>query len=771
MARPNLLFVILLFFFSPEVIRAQAQSKTLFDIRSTENERDILAKQWAADNSYPLLQYLADESLIGVQGFQDGAPVYFTTHNQRAGTYTRTISLHPGQSSGLELSGLNFEIGMWDASPAFDGHQEHHSRVIKKESGGVSNHATHVAGTLIASGVYTEALGMAPKARVHSYNWNFHSTEMLVEARDGLLISNHSYGRIAGWHKFRITADSSRWQWFGNPEISQDEDYIFGYYDQDASLFDHVTYTHPFFLPVVSAGNERDDFGVQSGIYLALDSDNRWVEYDASTRPIPPDGSPGGFDTLTGIATAKNVLTVGSIIQGDGLKALEVSAFSSSGPTDDGRVKPDIVGIGENLISTIASGSADYASYSGTSMATPNVSGSLILLQQLAKNILGNPLRAATIKGLVIHTASDLGPPGPDYLTGWGLLNTEKAAEHIRATLRDPIRIIEEQISDRKTQQFELLVQETQDIRITLSWTDPPFSPLKNLTQNLLDNSTPTLVHDLNLQLINQASGEVFLPYILSEESPELPATTGINSVDPIEQIYVPNANPGLYFLVVDAAANFTTETQDYTLLISGLEKPVSPIVLDTANIHVEMGNVVLNWRTMAENEPGFFIIERADASIMNLDGTKNNHFEQIASLNSQGLPEKSMVYQYSDEVYLEGDYHYRVLFIQEESSERTLLAEFEVNLPAPNNFAIASVFPNPINSQGTLILDMSETRYVELTIFNSLGQRMTIFPERKYEAGRHFIKINPATWPVGMYFAQISSQDLKLTRSFVVVN
>ena len=245
-----------------------------------------------------------------------------------------------------------------------------------------ANHATHVAGTLISTGILNEAKGMAPRARLHSYNWNFHSSEMLTEAERGLLISNHSYGRIAGWHKFNLTADSSRWQWFGDPNISTDEDYVFGYYDDEASTFDHITYTNPNYLPVISAGNERDDYGPSSGIYLALDFQNRWKEYDVAKRPLSADGGLSGFDTITSMALAKNVLTVGSVYPDSSSESIGLSVFSSAGPTDDGRIKPDLVGVGEQLFSTIASGATDYASYSGTSMATPNIAGSLVLLQQ-----------------------------------------------------------------------------------------------------------------------------------------------------------------------------------------------------------------------------------------------------------------------------------------------------------------------------------------------------------------------------------------------------
>lgn len=297
----------LLCFFYALPLKAQQLTITPAQIFEQEKTNLEAAKKWAAESATPEYILLNDESIVAVVGIQRGHPVFFTTHNQQASDITGTSQLRPGGSLNLNLTGRNMEIGVWDASLVYENHQEHNSRVIRKETGGAANHATHVAGTLIAAGIQNEARGMAPTARLHSYNWNFHSSEMIVEAEQGLLVSNHSYGRIAGWHKFNLTADSSRWQWFGDPNISTDEDYIFGFYDDEASTFDHITYTNPHYLPVVSAGNERDDYGPSSGVYLALDLQNRWREYDSETRPLPSDGHAEGFDTITSMALAKNV--------------------------------------------------------------------------------------------------------------------------------------------------------------------------------------------------------------------------------------------------------------------------------------------------------------------------------------------------------------------------------------------------------------------------------------------------------------------------------
>ncbi len=122
----------------------------------------------------------------------------------------------------------------------------------------------------------------------------------------------------------------------------------------------------------------------------------------------------------------KNILTVGAVnpIAAGYSSAADVlmSSFSSWGPTDDGRIKPDVVADGVGLTSSIASSNNAYATYSGTSMATPNVTGSLLLLQEYYVQLHpGIFMRSATLKGLTIHTADEAGPnPGPDYQFGWG---------------------------------------------------------------------------------------------------------------------------------------------------------------------------------------------------------------------------------------------------------------------------------------------------------------------------------------------------------------
>src|SRR5690606_26997342 len=114
------------------------------------------------------------------------------------------------------------------------------------------------------------------------------------------------------------------------------------------------------------------------------------------------------------------------------IKSAQIASFSNFGPTDDGRIKPDITGEGVNVYSAYSDTNTSYEAQSGTSMAAPGVTGALLLLQQYYKETHADFMKAATVKGLSLHTADEAGEfPGPDARFGWGIINTKRAANTI----------------------------------------------------------------------------------------------------------------------------------------------------------------------------------------------------------------------------------------------------------------------------------------------------------------------------------------------------
>jgi hypothetical protein len=284
-----------------------------------------------------------------------------------------------------------------------------------------------------------------------------------------------------------------------------------------------------------------------------------------------PDGGNDGYDCISYMGVSKNILTVGAVaevLNYTGPGDVVMASFSGWGPTDDGRIKPDIVAKGLNLYSSIATGTGDYDNYSGTSMATPNTAGTLVLLQQHYQNTHGgSPMRSATLKALIINTADECGnDPGPDYQFGWGLLNAEKAAQLISEDLEK--NLIEElTLSNNNTYTRVVSVSGNppDPLRVTIVWTDPPGLP----ATAQLDPTDIMLVNDLNLTITRDS--DTWYPWKLNLADPAAPATnTGANNVDNVEDIDIENLVAGDYTITVNHSGPLTNGSQNFSLIISG---------------------------------------------------------------------------------------------------------------------------------------------------------------------------------------------------------
>ncbi len=372
--------------------------------------------------------------VVALQGVnKKGFPVYFATDDNIISAATvNTTTVWPGGSLGLNLSGssavLVNKLAIWDGGAVYRQHQEFAGKTITiKDTSGIIDHATHVGGTLLAKGVYPPAKGMAFNATsLLSYDFNNDVGEMSAAA-PGLLLSNHSYGEMGGWV---FDDGQNRWEWYGIP--GDTVDYTFGFYSDHAQAFDKIAYNAPYYLIVEAAGNARGSTGPAVGQdYYGYKSasDPTWVDKGPRPDSISSNSS---YDCISSTANAKNIITVGAVnplpYGPVNAQSITTTYFSSWGPTDDGRVKPDLVADGLNVLSTGSSSPTSYITLTGTSQAAPSITGSLYLLQEYyAQKHPGIFMRSATLKGLACHTAFDAGNPGPDYIYRMGLAGHEKS--------------------------------------------------------------------------------------------------------------------------------------------------------------------------------------------------------------------------------------------------------------------------------------------------------------------------------------------------------
>ncbi len=545
-----------------------------------ERERAIeIAKQ----NERPIKIEKEDGQIIELQGLTStGQLKYYATNNLDAAKTVSTDQVWPGGSLNLNLTGNGITVGEWDGGAVYDAHQDLTGRVTQVDGAtNTSSHATHVAGTMIGQGINNSAKGMAYQANLDAHDWSNDNSEMATAASNGLLVSNHSYGIPAGW---------SNGSWNGDASISSQEDYKFGFYTQDAKNWDQIARNAPYYLIVKSSGNDRND--------------------DGSGHPAD-----GPYDCISTKGNAKNILTVGAVKDiPSGYSSpsdVQMTSFSSWGPTDDGRIKPDVVGNGRSLTSTYPNSTNNYNSISGTSMSAPNVSGSLLLLQEHYYNLNNNYMKAATLKGLVIHTADDASNnQGPDYEYGWGLLNTSNAADLISDN-GGTQAIEENSLSNQDTFTYSIYSDGTKPLRATISWTDVPGNP----PAPSLDPSTKMLVNDLDARIIKDSTNNVHKPYVMDPANPSNPATKGDNATDNVEQVNISNPSAGWYTVRITHKNNLHNQNdQNFSLIISGgassCPKPsnfnVSGISTDSAYISWNPGDTADNGHILKYGNAGF---------------------------------------------------------------------------------------------------------------------------------------------------------------------
>jgi subtilisin family serine protease len=462
--------------------------------REGNRAREVAYAQ-ARKKGWPVRQALPGGGVLVLQRLdENGHPVYYATDfNTRAAATTRTDQLWAGGSLGLRLSGnspsVAGKLALWDGGPVRATHRELAGRVVQADAGAVvdpgtgTNHATHVAGTLAATGVQSFARGMAfGFSGLQAYDFGNDVAEMAAAAPN-LLVSNHSYSALAGWrlNAGRAgTAADPQWEWLGDAAVSTTEDARFGFYNADARRWDEITSRRPV-LPARKVGGQlpEPERSRHRATFLAAQRNGTYELIAAR-----PEGmsSNNGYDIITTYATAKNILTVGAVeaVPGGYNQPADVrlAGFSSWGPTDDGRIKPDLVANGVAVFSPGGASDSAYTTLNGTSMATPNVAGTLLLLQEYYASLHnGAFMRAATLKGLAIHAADEAGTaPGPDYGHGWGLLNAQRAAQVIAGNGQGHL------LAERTLVQGESYALPGDRLGkgplvVTISWSDPARAP------------------------------------------------------------------------------------------------------------------------------------------------------------------------------------------------------------------------------------------------------------------------------------------------------
>jgi hypothetical protein len=659
----------LIFVFTANILNAQDATKKEVLMQTSKElalearikfSKAVLA---AKEKGWPI-QYASQNQNIAklISVDEKGWPKYYISFADPVQAITINANkVWPGAASNLNLSGsddnMTNKLGVWDEGSPLLTHKEFTGRITQKDNAkDVVTHSTHVAGIVMSKGLNPLSKGMSYNVKgILDYDWNSDLSEMSAAAANGLLISNHSYGTITGWYRNRDSAN--RWEF--NGRFNEKEDYRFGLYDSDAQIADSIAYNAPNYLIVYAAGNNRTSTGPAVGqTYWRRNESGRMINAGDRPADISSNDSYGSISTDK---NAKNVLTVGAVngmlSEYNRKEDVAMSAFSSWGPTDDGRIKPDIVAQGVSVYAPVATNDSSYDYQNGTSMAAPGAAGSLLLLQELSHRFTlnGAPriLKSATVKGLAIHTANEAGLyPGPDYKYGWGLLNIAEAAQVLNTAFTNknstisPHLIYEDTLLNGGSKSYTITASGNGPVKATIVWTD-----IKGTSGDLLNDPSPELVNDLDL-VITQGP-KTFNTWNLSPSSPDNQAFRGINNIDNVEKVEVDTSLVGTnYTVTVKHKGTLERGQQNYSLMISGAGGKAYCSSAATSTAGTKIDSIQLNnikfSKTTADNyvdNTALYVNGESNGSLnlfmrlSSADASNNNRFVKVfIDYNNNGV-------------------------------------------------------------------------------------------------------------------------------------
>lgn len=288
---------------------------------------------------------------------------------------------------------------------------------------------------------------------------------------------------------------------------------------------------------------------------------------------------------------AKTTLQVGDVAS----DAMVVGAWSARGPTDDGRMKPDLVAAGSRVgedgmvMSTFPVNR--YRPNYGTSMATGAAGGSAALLTQWYKEACSAAGPAPdALKALLIHAAEDVTTTpagdfvGPDFASGFGRLRVKEAADLVSHHLRGTVSVA------GSLPDIPVTVGAMRSLKVTLVWSDPPRSP------NAAVSAAEVLHNDLDLTLV-APNGTQHTSWLLDASNPSLPATrsavaaagtipeTARDRRNPVEQVVVDNAQAGTWKIRISVAPDrLKLPPQDFVLVSEIIPPAMSPCATTPAS-------------------------------------------------------------------------------------------------------------------------------------------------------------------------------------------
>jgi hypothetical protein len=485
------------------------------------------------------------------------------------------------------------------------------------------------------------------------------------------------------------------------------------YLIQDAST-DAFAWAHKDFMNLMAAGNET------------------------STRRLRNPG------------IAKNVLTIGATNRGTSSNT--IASFSSRGPTQDNRIKPNVVAPGVDIWSANRTGTNTYAEMSGTSMATPTANGTVGLMRcylQEGYYPTGTPepqnrisyISAALLRSMAMVSADpNVGSyTVPSFDIGWGRLDADSVLYFAGDARKLIIMDDTMGLATGEFKEVRFRVNSSIPLRVCLAWTDTAAAPSAN----------PTLVNDLNLELIAPGGTEYRGNKYSGGQSQPNPGTWDAVNVEECARINAPDT--GEWAIWVGAQNVATGANQPFAWTITGDVAPVAltrdasarailaPAGQVDSGLAVVPQAVVQNLGVGQETFDVEFLISSgyADTQSVTLAAGVTDTVS-FAGWTAQPLG----VQQARAKTLLSGDQNPANDMVSN-AFEVIPLTGIEGGTSLPREFALGRSSPNPFRTGTTVRYTLPQAADVVARVYSASGRLVTTLQSGRQRAGYYSLAWN----------------------------
>jgi hypothetical protein len=226
------------------------------------------------------------------------------------------------------------------------------------------------------------------------------------------------------------------------------------------------------------------------------------------------------------------------------------------------------------------------------------------------------------------------------------------------------------------------------------------------------------------------------------------------------------------YFSDVTVPGDITTGNPgfdtDFSQITGSYHSTVSaplPVEFTSFSASVFGSSVKLSWQTATEVNNYGFEVERKVGGLQQLVGK----WEKLGFVNGNGNSNSPKSYSFEDKNVNAGKYDYRLKQIDTDGKfEYSKI--IEIDFGSPMNYEMSQNYPNPFNPSTTIRFSVSESSFINLSVYNSLGEKVEELVNEVKEVGVHSINFKAESLPSGIYFYRLQTPNFTQTKKMILL-